>query len=182
MLRDVIAHAITTRSSPISNPLVSVLEHYDRDKNAFLTVKCAVTPRMCCLMYEIIPATRLVPRLDSLSASVVPESSPEAKSTPSTRTMASNQPGPKPQTLAGASVVPGESKARGANRSTKVAGKLKVLPEHAEPVLHKNKAAQPSAPPRDKDEAGEGSGTLADSEEEEAEEEEEPEDVEVSLW
>ncbi|KAI0765323.1 hypothetical protein C8Q74DRAFT_1205012 [Fomes fomentarius] len=92
--------------------------------------------------------------------------------------MASNQPGPKPQTLAGASVVPGESKARGANRSTKVAGKLKVLPEHAEPVLQKDKATQPSAPPRDKDEAGEGSGTLADSEEEEAEEEE-PEDVEV---
>lgn len=76
LLRDVIAHAITTRSSPISNPLVSVLEHYDRDKNAFLTVKCAVTPRMCCLMYEIIPATRLVPRLDSLSASVVPKALP----------------------------------------------------------------------------------------------------------
>lgn len=92
------------------------------------------------------------------------------------RTMSSGQQGPKSPALTGGSG--GESKARGANRSTKVAGKLKVLPEHAEPVLN-DKAPQPSAPPRDREEAGEGSGTLADSEEEEAEDEEEPEDVEV---
>ena len=74
----------------------------------------------------------------------------------------------------------GEGKARGANRSTKVAGKLKVLPEHAEPVLEKDKVVQPPAPPRSKgDETGEGSGTLADSEDEEADEEEEPDDAEV---
>ncbi|KAI0777219.1 hypothetical protein BD413DRAFT_172500 [Trametes elegans] len=86
--------------------------------------------------------------------------------------MSTSQPSPKVQALTGA-----ESKARGANRSTKVAGKLKVLPEHAEPVLQQDKPAQPEGPPRDRDEAGEGSGTLADSEEEE--EDEEPEDVEV---
>ena len=93
--------------------------------------------------------------------------------------MSASQSGPKPQPLAAAN-TPAESKARGANRSTKVAGKLKVLPEHAEPVLQKDKAAQtPAPPPRDRDEAGEGSGTLADSEEEEADETDEPEDVEV---
>ena len=86
------------------------------------------------------------------------------------------QPGRRPPSSAPAD----EPKARGANRSTKVAGKLKVLPEHAEPVLQKDKAAQtPAPPPRDRDEAGEGSGTLADSEEEEADETDEPEDVEV---
>ncbi|KAI0659324.1 DUF155-domain-containing protein [Cubamyces menziesii] len=91
--------------------------------------------------------------------------------------MSSTQSGPKTPTLPGASAV--ESKARGANRSTKVAGKLKVLPEHAEPVLQQDKAVKPPSPPRDRDrdDGGEGSGTLADSEEDE--EEEEPEDVEV---
>ncbi|KAI0360474.1 DUF155-domain-containing protein [Trametes cingulata] len=89
--------------------------------------------------------------------------------------MSTGPSGPKAQALASGSA--GESKARGANRSTKVAGKLKVLPEHAEPVLQQGKAPQPPSPPRDRDEGGEGSGTLADSEEEE--EDEEPEDVEV---
>ncbi|KAI0674516.1 DUF155-domain-containing protein [Trametes maxima] len=89
--------------------------------------------------------------------------------------MSASQSNPKTQVQAGSSAV--ESKARGANRSTKVAGKLKVLPEHAEPVLQQGKAAQPPGPPRDRDEGGEGSGTLADSEEEE--DEDEPEDVEV---
>lgn len=92
--------------------------------------------------------------------------------------MSSSQSGPKAQALAASSTA--EPKARGANRSTKVAGKLKVLPEHAEPLLQQPSAAQPSHPPRDRDrdEGGEGSGTLADSEEEE--DEDEPEDVEVS--
>lgn len=92
--------------------------------------------------------------------------------------MSTSQPVPKSPALTGGG-APGESKARGANRSTKVAGKLKVLPEHAEPVLN-DKAPQLPPPPREREEAGEGSGTLADSEDEEAEEEEdEPEDVEV---
>lgn len=92
--------------------------------------------------------------------------------------MSASQPGPKSPALPGPSTS--ESKARGANRSTKVAGKLKVLPEHAEPVLQKEKAPLAPPPPRDRDDTGEGSGTLADSEEEEADEEDEPEDVEVS--
>ncbi|KAI0827142.1 hypothetical protein BC628DRAFT_1409923 [Trametes gibbosa] len=93
--------------------------------------------------------------------------------------MSASQSGPKAQALPTSSAA--EPKARGANRSTKVAGKLKVLPEHAEPLLQQDKAAQPSAPPRSRDheEGGEGSGTLADSEDEEDEEEPEPEDVEV---
>ena len=93
--------------------------------------------------------------------------------------MSNSQPGPKSPAVLSASTGSGEAKARGANRSTKVAGKLKVLPEHAEPVLEDKTPALPT-PPRDKDEAGEGSGTLADSEDEEPEEEDEPEDVEVS--
>ncbi|OBZ77400.1 Sporulation protein RMD1, partial [Grifola frondosa] len=80
---------------------------------------------------------------------------------------------PKGQALATAI----EPKARGANRSTKVAGKLKVLPEHAEPVLQ-GKSTEGPPPPRDKEE-GEGSGTLADSEDEEGDDEEEPEDIDV---
>ena len=93
--------------------------------------------------------------------------------------MSSGQPNPKtPPALAAA--PSGEAKARGANRSTKVAGKLKVLPEHAEPLLEKGKVQPPPAPPKTKaDETGEGSGTLADSEDEEADEEEEPDDAEV---
>ena len=93
--------------------------------------------------------------------------------------MSSGQSNPKtPPPLAAA--TSGEAKARGANRSTKVAGKLKVLPEHAEPVLEKGKVQPPSAPPTSKaDETGEGSGTLADSEDEDGDEEEEPDDAEV---
>ncbi|PIL27688.1 hypothetical protein GSI_10841 [Ganoderma sinense ZZ0214-1] len=93
--------------------------------------------------------------------------------------MSSAQTNPKtPPALAPA--TSGEAKARGANRSTKVAGKLKVLPEHAEPVLEKGKVQPPPAPPTSKpDETGEGSGTLADSEDDEADEEEEPDDAEV---
>ncbi|TFK86074.1 DUF155-domain-containing protein [Polyporus arcularius HHB13444] len=87
--------------------------------------------------------------------------------------MSASQPGVLPGTNTG------ESKTRGANRSTKVAGKLKVLPEHAEPVLQKDKSPQPPPPPRAGDEAGEGSGTLADSEDEDVDEDTEPEDVEV---
>ncbi|EKM57034.1 uncharacterized protein PHACADRAFT_119181 [Phanerochaete carnosa HHB-10118-sp] len=73
-----------------------------------------------------------------------------------------------------------EPKARGANRSTKVAGKLKVLPEQPEPILPKdNIRAEPpvSAPPR-RDE-GEESATAGDSEDEDGDDEIDTEDVEV---
>ena len=73
-----------------------------------------------------------------------------------------------------------EPKPRGANRSTKVAGKLKVLPEQPEPIIPKDalRLEPPvSAPPR-RDE-GEGSATAGDSEDEDADEEIDTEDVEV---
>ncbi|GJE93750.1 DUF155-domain-containing protein [Phanerochaete sordida] len=84
--------------------------------------------------------------------------------------MSTNQPNPR-----GA-----EPKARGANRSTKVAGKLKVLPEQPEPIVPKdNVRIEPpvSAPPR-RDE-GEGSATAGDSEDEDGDDEIDTEDVEV---
>jgi len=68
-------------------------------------------------------------------------------------------------------------KARGANRSTKIAGKLKVLPDQIDTDLP-GKSVVVTAPPKDTEEA-EGSGTLGDSEEEEGDDEEEPDDVEV---
>jgi hypothetical protein len=75
--------------------------------------------------------------------------------------------------------VPGSSitepKTRGANRSTKVAGKLKVLPEQPEPVTAR---VDLPAPPKDHDE---NVGTTGDSDEADVDDdEEEPEDVEVS--
>ncbi|KAL4254338.1 RMD1/sif2 family protein [Abortiporus biennis] len=73
-----------------------------------------------------------------------------------------------------------ETKLRGANRSTKVAGKLKVLPDQPEPVLPQDKSAEVIAPPRARTGEAEGSGTNGDSDEEEdADNEEETEDVEV---
>ena len=88
--------------------------------------------------------------------------------------MATSQPNPR------AAAVQAEPKARGANRSTKVAGKLKVLPEQPELAIPKdNLRHEPtvSAPPR-RDE-GEGSATAGDSEDEDADEEIDTEDVEV---
>ncbi|KAI0945521.1 hypothetical protein AcW1_001723 [Taiwanofungus camphoratus] len=70
-----------------------------------------------------------------------------------------------------------EPKARGANRSTKAAGKLKVLPDQVEPVLQ-GKAVEVQPPPRAKEE-GEGSGTHDESEEDEGDDEEELDEVEV---
>ena len=87
--------------------------------------------------------------------------------------MSTGQSGPK---LA-AQAAP-EAKARGANRSTKVAGKLKVLPDQPEPVLPAKKVDVP-APPK--------AETVAEESEEEAEsdedgdDEEEPEDAEVCV-
>ncbi|KAI0317956.1 hypothetical protein OF83DRAFT_1163675 [Amylostereum chailletii] len=68
--------------------------------------------------------------------------------------------------------LPDEPKTRGANRSTKVAGKLKVLPEQPEPELVPAKRVL-LAPPKDK---GEGSST---TDEEDAVDEDETEDVDV---
>jgi hypothetical protein len=69
------------------------------------------------------------------------------------------------------------SKTRGANRSTKVAGKLKVLPE--QPGLVAAKTVNLPGPPRDDDE---NIGTTGDSDEGDIDDDgdAEPDDVEVS--
>ncbi|KAH7915051.1 hypothetical protein BJ138DRAFT_1142512 [Hygrophoropsis aurantiaca] len=69
---------------------------------------------------------------------------------------------------------PSEPKARGANRSTKVAGKLKVLPDQPapHPVLE---------PPNEADESLGTTGDTDEGDDEEEDEEEEAEDVEVRL-
>ncbi|GBE87409.1 Sporulation protein [Sparassis crispa] len=85
--------------------------------------------------------------------------------------MASNQP------HRGSPALAAETKPRGANRSTKVAGKLKVLPDQVEPALQ-DKQAEAQAPPKDKEE-GEAPGS-PESDEDEGDDEDEPEeDVEV---
>jgi hypothetical protein len=81
-------------------------------------------------------------------------------------TMASNSSSSRTQSVG----APEEPKARGANRSTKVAGKLKVLPEQPEPELVPAKRTL-LAPLRDK---GESSTT-----DEEEGDDDETEDVEV---
>jgi uncharacterized Rmd1/YagE family protein len=65
---------------------------------------------------------------------------------------------------------------RGANRSTKVAGKLKVLPEQPEPITAKT--VDLPGPPKDQDE-NVGTTTTGDSDEGDVEDDDEPEDVEV---
>ncbi|PCH44874.1 DUF155-domain-containing protein [Wolfiporia cocos MD-104 SS10] len=85
--------------------------------------------------------------------------------------MSSNQPNPK--AIAEDSAEP---KARGANRSTKVAGKLKVLPDQVEPVL-RNKVVEVKPPPKDK--VDEEEEEEAESDEDEGDDEEEPEEIEV---
>lgn len=72
-----------------------------------------------------------------------------------------------------------EGKGRGAKRSTKVAGKLKVLPDQPEPIVPVDKVEPP--PPARRDE-GESSATVEDSEDDEGEEAEaeDTEDLEVS--
>lgn len=68
-----------------------------------------------------------------------------------------------------------EPKARGANRSTKVAGKLKVLPEQPEPATAK--VAEPPSSLKD-----ENVGTTGDSDEGDIDDDDQEEpDVEVSL-
>lgn len=90
--------------------------------------------------------------------------------------MATNQPNPR------TAAAQGEPKARGANRSTKVAGKLKVLPEQPEPIIPKDQLRHEptvSAPPKRGE--GEDSATAGDSEEEDGDDEIDTEDVEVRL-
>ncbi|KAH8101823.1 DUF155-domain-containing protein [Cristinia sonorae] len=69
-----------------------------------------------------------------------------------------------------------DQKARGANRSTKVAGKLKVLPDQPEPFVVDKPVSLP--PPPKVTSQGEGSGVTGDSDEDEADDEEDTEDVE----
>lgn len=74
---------------------------------------------------------------------------------------------------------PPEPKPRGANRSTKVAGKLKVLPEQPEvpDLAGKKGLTQPAGPSKEH----EGSvGTTGSSDEGDVDEDEEQEDVEVN--
>lgn len=72
-----------------------------------------------------------------------------------------------------------EPKSRGANRSTKVAGKLKVLPEQPEPQPAAPKVVGLQGPPRDQDD---NVGTTGDSEDGDIDDDDEgdPDDVEVS--
>lgn len=71
-----------------------------------------------------------------------------------------------------------ETKARGANRSTKVAGKLKVLPDQPEPVLPVKVDAP--APPKTHMVTEESEDEEAESDED-GDDEEEPEDAEVCI-
>lgn len=68
-----------------------------------------------------------------------------------------------------------EPKARGANRSTKVAGKLKVLPDQPEPIVPVDKI-EPPPPPKSGE--GAGSATAEDSDDDEGDDEAEAEDTE----
>lgn len=72
--------------------------------------------------------------------------------------------------------LPEEPKSRGANRSTKVAGKLKVLPEQPDhlPVLGNKPPV--IGPPKDN---ADSAGTAGDSDDGDVEEDEQEEDVEV---
>jgi hypothetical protein len=70
--------------------------------------------------------------------------------------------------------IPSETKTRGANRSTKVAGKLKVLPEQPEhPGLHRESS-------KEREESVGTTGDSDDGDVDEAEDEEQ-EDVEVGV-
>ena len=71
----------------------------------------------------------------------------------------------------------GEPKIRGANRSTKVAGKLKVLPEQPELVIAK--AVEPPGPPKDVDESVVTTGDSDEGDIDDDEDDDGPKDVEV---
>ena len=88
--------------------------------------------------------------------------------------MSSNQTAHRNQSL----IPSDETKHRGANRSTKVAGKLKVLPEQPEPEPVSVKREM-LVPPRIKKDREDGSASTAESDDDEGDDEEETEDVEV---
>ncbi|TFK71887.1 DUF155-domain-containing protein [Pluteus cervinus] len=83
-------------------------------------------------------------------------------------------PDPPPSILNSKPLSP-EHKARGANRSTKVAGKLKVLPEQPEPELVLPKRERHAGPPQGHEEINSGDSDDGDDENDE----EETEEVEV---
>jgi hypothetical protein len=72
-----------------------------------------------------------------------------------------------------------ETKARGANRSTKLAGKLKVLPEESELTAPGQRLGAP-VPPKDQGERLENTADSEDGDDEEEEEEDE-DDVKVCI-
>lgn len=75
-----------------------------------------------------------------------------------------------------------ETKTRGANRSTKVAGKLKVLPEQPEDLLVLPKPPQAHEPPSvEHAESSVNTGDSEDGDVEENEEDVSEEDVEVRI-
>lgn len=88
--------------------------------------------------------------------------------------MSTSQPSPK------VPAAPEGPKARGANRSTKVAGKLKVLPDQPEPIIPQDRLEPPARAPPKRDET-EGSATNGDSDEDEGDDEIDTEDVEVRM-
>jgi hypothetical protein len=82
-----------------------------------------------------------------------------------------------PKSITGVPRVPEpEPKARGANRSTKVAGKLKVLPD--QPASSTQGKIEPR---QDAEESLGTTGDTDDGDDEEEEDEEEDEDVEIRL-
>lgn len=84
----------------------------------------------------------------------------------------------QPSARVQSSVPSAEQKARGANRSTKVAGKLKILPDQPEPYV----ADKPTTlPPPPKVSEAEGSGATGDSDEDEADDEDDTEDAKVRV-
>ncbi|EIW77231.1 DUF155-domain-containing protein [Coniophora puteana RWD-64-598 SS2] len=74
---------------------------------------------------------------------------------------------------------PPEPKVRGANRTTKVAGKLKVLPEQPEPAQAEERLL--NVPPENEESLGTTGDTDEGDDEDEDEEQEEAEDAEVRL-
>ena len=74
-----------------------------------------------------------------------------------------------------------ETKARGANRSTKVAGKLKVLPDQPDVPTQSKILIEPSKPPVPKEEGKPGTSPESDEEDEDEPEESEEQEVEVCL-
>ncbi|KAF9819408.1 hypothetical protein IEO21_02151 [Rhodonia placenta] len=88
--------------------------------------------------------------------------------------MSSGQPSQK--TVVAAVVEP---KARGANRSTKAAGKLKVLPDQVEPVLQGKPVELVLSPPPQGKIEEEEEGDEAESDDDNGDDEEEPDDIEV---